>query len=131
MAVPNADYTFYRETYGGSAIAEDEWDGYAAKSVAYLSRLDAMSVVTPYGDDGECAWSMAVCAVAEEYHNLDVAANGGADLPGASVSSASVGSVSVSYDPTFGGAIDLSPAGRERALHDAASLYLHVYLGLC
>ena len=129
MAIPNADYTFYSKVYGGSAIAEDEWKGYAAKAAAYLSRLDALGNVTPYGDDGERAWLMAACAVAEEYHNFDVAANG-ADSCGP-VSSASVGSVSVSYDGTFLGAVDLSPAGRERSLHGAASDYLHIYLGLC
>lgn len=131
MVVPNADYTFYKEAYGGSVIAEDEWEGYASKAAAYLSRLGSLSVVTPYGDDEDQAWSMAACAVAEEYHNFDVAANGGAGMAGGPVSSASVGSVSVSYDSTFGGSIDLSPAGRERALRDAASQYLHVYLGIC
>lgn len=130
MAILNADYTFYKEVYGGSVIAEDKWVGYAAKAAAYLTQLDALSKVTPYGDDEEQAWSMAMCAVAEEYHNFDVAANMSSGESCAPVSSASVGSVSVSYDSSFGGAIDLTPAGQKRALHRAAAQYLHVYAGL-
>lgn len=131
MAILNADHTFYKEVYGGSVIAEDEWVGYVAKSAAYLTRLDELNKVTPYGDDEEKSWSMAMCAVAEEYHNFDVAANMSSSESCAPVSSASIGSVSVSYDRSFGGAVDLTPTGQEHALHRAATQYLHVYAGLC
>ena len=128
MAVPEVAYSYYTGTYGGSAIASEDWAGYAAKAHAYLAKLDTLSKVTPYGGDEAEAWSMALCAVAEQYSNFDAAANagGGAGL----VDSASIGSVSVSYDATFGGAVDLTPAGREASLIDAVRTYLHVYMGV-
>lgn len=122
----NVDHTYYKDVYGGTTIAEDEWSGYASRAEAYLDRIDALSSVTPYGDDDERAWSMALCAVAEEYCNFDIAANSAG-----SVKAASVGSVSETFDATFGGAIDLSPEGQKRNLHDAASRYLHIYVGIC
>ena len=67
---------------------------------------------------------MALCALADKAAELDAAAED------AEVSSVSVGSVSTSYDATRGGSIDLSPAGRERAMLSAVSPWLHVYLGV-
>ncbi len=122
----NVDYTYYKDTYGGTTIPEDEWSGYATRAESYLDRISVLSTVTPYGNDDDRAWSMALCAVAEEYCNFDVAANSAG-----SVKSASVGSVSETFDATYGGAIDLSPNGQKRALHDAASNYLHIYVGIC
>lgn len=126
MALPEVTYAYYAGAYGGSAIAEEDWEGYAAKAAAYLAKLGALHKVTPYGDDADDAWRDALCAVAEQHQTIDVASGAAS---GGAVSSASIGSVSVSYDATFGGAVDLSPAGQARMLLDAATRYLHVYAG--
>lgn len=128
MAIPEVTYAYYTGTYGGSAIEQEDWAGYEAKARSYLAQLDTLSKVTPYGDDGETAWKMALCSLAEQYQNFDIAANGAAN--GGTVQSASIGTVSVSYDTTRNGAVDLSIAGREAALLDAVRNYLHVYMGV-
>ncbi len=124
MAEAAVTYEFYEESFGGSAISEDDWEGYASKAGAYLAKLEALCSVTPYAEKGR---EMALCAVAEQYQNFDVAA--GASGQG-SVKGASIGSVSATYDATAGGAVDLSPAGQRKSLLDAAGLYLHVYAGV-
>lgn len=129
MASLNVPYSYYKEAYGGTLIAEEEWVGYANDASAYLAHLDALSSVTPLGDDDERALNMAICAVAEASHTLDAAASGtSGNGPAKSVS---IGSVSASFDNTFGGAIDLTPDGQKRFMLDAAKKYLHVYVGLC
>lgn len=125
--VPNVDHTYYKDTYGGVTIEEAEWSGYVSKAAAYLDRISSLSSVVPYGDDDERAWSFALCAVADEYCNFDIIANGGGNGP---VSSIKIGEVSTSFDTSRGGSVDLSPSGQERTLHDAASRYLHIYLGI-
>ena len=125
MAVTPVTYAFYTGTYGGSAISSEEWTGYEARARAKLERIEALYKVTELSEDGE---SMAVCAMAEEYRNFDVAANSGGSAGIAK--SLSVGSVSVAYDTTFGGSVDLTPAGQEAALMRAAEAFLHVYRGV-
>ena len=127
MALPEVTYAYYTDAYGGNAIEAEDWTGYEAKARSYLVKLDTLSRVTPYGDE-ETAWKMALCAVAEQYQNFDIAANGAAS--GGAVSSASIGTVSVSYDLTRNGAIDLSIGGREASLLDSVRTYLHVYAGV-
>lgn len=117
------EYSYYTDSYGGQAIEEPEWRGYAAKAAAYLTRLEALCKVTPYGD-AEDALAMAVCALADTYRGFDAAEQR------AAVASCSIGSVSTSYDATLGGSLDLSPAGRETALMQALSLYVHVFAGV-
>jgi len=117
-------YDFYEDSYGGTAIAEDDWEGYAAKAAAYLAKIEAMCSVTPYAENGR---EMAQCAIAEQFQNFDVAA--GVSGQG-TVKGASIGSVNVTYDATAGGAIDLSPKGQRKMLLEAAGLYLHVYAGV-
>lgn len=117
------EYSFYVDTYGGRSIEGADWKRYAVRAAAYLTRLEALCTVTPYGN-GEDSVSLAVCAVADEMHGFDEAERR------ASVSSASIGSVSTSYDATKGGSIDLSPQGRELAMLRAASSYVHVFAGV-
>ena len=117
------DYSFYVETYGGCSIEEADWQRCVARASAYLTRLQTLCTVTPYGY-GEDSLSMAVCAAAEEFHGFDVAGER------ASVASVSVGSVSTSYDATKGGSVDLSPRGRELSLLQAVSLYVHIFAGV-
>lgn len=118
---PSVEYVWYAEEYGGSAIGRDEWPARSRDARGYLRRLCSTARVTPYCAD---SWPMAVCAVADAMADLDAAERK------AAVSSASIGSVSTSWDATRGGSIDLSPAGRERALLDAAKNHLHVYAGV-
>lgn len=118
---PNVEYDWYTGEYGGSAIGREEWPARSRAARAWLRRQCSLSRITPYGAD---SWPMAVCAVADAMAELDAAEKR------AAVSSASIGSVSTSYDATRGGAVDLSPAGRERALLDAAKAHLHVYAGV-
>lgn len=117
------EYSFYVDTYGGRSIEGADWNGYAVRAAAYLTRLEALCTVTPYGN-GEDSVSLAVCAVADELHGFDKAERR------ASVSSASIGSVSTSYDATKGGSVDLSPQGRELAMLRAVSSYVHVFAGV-
>lgn len=118
---PSVEYGWYTGEYGGSAIDREEWPARSRAARVWLRRLCSTARVTPYGAD---SWPMAVCAVADAMADLDAAERK------ASVSAASIGSVSTSYDATRGGALDLSPAGRERALLDAAKAHLHVYAGV-
>ena len=127
MALPEVTYAYYTGTYGGSAIEQGDWTGYEAKARSYLVKLGTRSSVTPYGDE-ETAWKMALCSLAEQYQNFDIAANGAASA--GAVESASIGTVSVSYDLTRNGAVDLSIGGREASLLDAVRNYLHVYVGV-
>ncbi|MCI8469358.1 MAG: hypothetical protein HFJ75_07750 [Eggerthellaceae bacterium] len=114
-------YDFYANEYGGVLIAEEDWRTYAGPAMAYLARLTATCRVTPYAPDGR---ERAVCAAAEALHGLSEAEGR------AAVRSASIGSVSTSYDATRGGAVDLTPKGKAAALLRAVSLYVHVFAGV-
>lgn len=121
--MPAPSHEYYAGTYGGTAIPEAEWASHSTRAAAWLARTEALSTVTPFGDPEECR-AMALCALADKAAELDAAAED------AAVSSVSVGSVGTSYDATRGGSVDLSPAGRERAMLSAVSPWLHVYLGV-
>lgn len=125
MACAPVTYRFYADSYGGSAIAEGDWAGYERRARARLERIEALYRVTALCESAE---SLAICAMAEELHNADVAANSGGGA--GTLRSASIGSVSEAYDATFGGSVDLTPAGQDRALLRAASDFLHVYRGV-
>ena len=117
------EYAFYTDAYGGTAVGEAEWPARASRADAWLMREEALSRMTPLGNPGECR-AMAICALADKGAELEGA------LADARVSSVSAGSVSTSYDATAGGAFDLTPAGRERALRAAIAPWFHVYTGL-
>lgn len=120
---PSVEYSYYAEAYGGTAVTEEEWPRRSSQADAWLLKAESLSRVTPWRDPEECR-AMAICALADRSAELDAAAGD------AAVSSVSVGSVSTSYDATRGGSLDLSPAGRERAMLDAVSPWLHVCLGV-
>ena len=122
MPTPEVTYAFYRDEYGGEAIDPADWGWYAKRAAGYLAALSAKCAVTPLYEGAE---QMAACAVAEEMHNAEVAAEAAGP-----VKSRSIGSVSVTYDATFGGAVDLTPKGQEAALLRAAKRHLNVYAGL-
>lgn len=115
-------YSFYKQTYGGSQIDQASWTYYANRAAAYLRKIAREYTVTVPEDDTD-AEAKAVCAIAETLCSLDLVANG----EGGAVTSAKIGSVSVSYGTAA--EIDLSEKGQKQAIMDAASLYLDIDWG--
>jgi hypothetical protein len=114
-------YGFYVSTYLGSSITEDAFPALAARAQAKLNAYKRKYTVTAASDEAE---AMAVCAMAEVLDYFDAAQNGAG-----AISSASIGSVSVSYGNTAN-AVDLSLRGQERQLYNAACVYLDIYRGV-
>lgn len=113
------DYNFYKSTYMGSSITEQEWPAFCARAEEQLARYKRIYTVTPPEETSE---AMAVCAMAEVVAAIFAAQNGfGA------VASASIGSVSVSYGNAA--SMDLSLKGQSRELYSAACRYLDIYRG--
>lgn len=115
------EYLFYLNTYQGSSIAPEEWPVYEAQAAAKLAKYKQMYTVTAPEADSE---ALAVCAMADAMAYFAAAQNGS----GGAVTSASIGSVSVSYG---GGAssLDLSIRGQEKELYRCACQYLRIYRG--
>ena len=112
-------YEFYKNTYLGGSITEQEWPALSAKAQSQLERYKRIyTVVAP----GEASEGMAVCAIAEVIASIAAAQSGAG-----AVTSASIGSVSVSYGGTS--SLDLSRKGQARELYDAARIYLDIYRG--
>lgn len=112
-------YDFYKNTYLGSSITEQEWPAFAARAQDQLDRYKRIyTVVSP----GESSEAMAVCAMAEAIASIAAAQSGAG-----AVTSASIGSVSVSYGGTS--SLDLSRKGQAKELYDAARIYLDIYRG--
>ena len=119
-------YDFYKDIFMGGSITFEEWPMYEARAREQLERYKRIYTVTA-PKDAPCAEGKAICAMADALAYFVAAQNGG----GGPVSSASIGSVSVSY----GGAsqnngMELSPKGQERELFRCASLYLDIYRGV-
>ena len=105
------DYAFYRDAYLGSQIGEKEFPNVEARAAEYLNYLKHRYQVVSSGAESE---KMAVCALAEGYHNHS--------RRGA-IASASAGSVSVHYRNT--------PAeSLHRDLFRRAGIYLDIYRGV-
>lgn len=113
------DYEFYKSTYLGSSITEQEWPVFRARAEEQLAKYKRIYTVTPPEETSE---AMALCAMAEV-----VAAIAAAQSGTGAVTAASIGSVSVSYGSNA--AIDLSPKGQARELYSAACRYLDIYRG--
>ena len=119
-------YEFYTNMYRGGSIPAQDWMTFEARAAAQLARYKRIYTVTvpEYEPDAEFK---AICAMAEALAYFTAALNG----TGGPVSSASIGSVSVSYaGASGGGAVDLSAKGQERELYRCASLYLDIYRGV-
>lgn len=119
------DYAFYISEYlgdGVNAITECEWDYFSTRAIHQLNQYKRMYTVTAPDEHAE---SMAVCAMAEVFHNVDMVVNGS----GGAVQSASIGSVSVSYGSAAASAVDVSEKGQAKALYRAACLYLDICRG--
>lgn len=117
------DYDFYRAAYGGSSLTADEWCEFGKRAAEQLARYKRIYTVTAPEDDAE---SMAICAMADALAYFTAAQNG----TGGAVSSASIGSVSISYG-NAANAVDLSTKGQARELLRCARLYLDIYRGVC
>lgn len=115
-------YDFYIDAYKGGSITVEEWPMFEARAAEQLARYKRIYTVTVPEKDAE---AMAVCAMADALAYFVAAQNGA----GGAVSSASIGSVSVSYAGAAA-AVDLSPRGQTRELLRCARLYLDIYRGV-
>jgi hypothetical protein len=115
----HADYAYYTDVYFSDAIPEKEFTSFALRAAAQLEQYKRVYTVNSSGEDSE---KKAICAMADAMYCITLAQNG----VGA-VSSASIGSVSVSYANPQG--LDLSAKGQAREIYEAACLFLDIYRG--
>lgn len=112
-------YDFYQNNYLGSSIPEQEWPALSTRAQEQLNRYKRIYTVVAPEENSE---AMAVCAIAEVITSIAAAQSGAG-----AVTSASIGSVSVSYGGVS--TLDLSPKGQSRELYNAARRYLDIYRG--
>lgn len=117
------DYEFYSSVYHGGAIPDDDWAELEARAADQLRRYKRIYTVTAPDEQAE---GMAVCAMAEALHNVDLIVSGDAGA----VQSASIGSVSTSYGSAAATTVDVSEKGQAKALYRAACLYLDICRGV-
>lgn len=115
------DYEFYAANYMGDSIAEQDFPRLAKRAWDQLAQYKRIYEVTAPDEDAE---SMAICAMADTLAYFEAVQNGA----GGSVSSASIGSVSVSYAGA-GNTVDTSQAAQERELYRCACMYLDICRG--
>lgn len=113
------DYAYYTDKYLGNSIPSEEFSFFANRSAAQLEKYKRMYTVNSSGEESEM---MAICAMADAMYSIVLAQNGIS-----TVSSASIGSVSVSYGSPQ--ALDLSAKGQAREIYNAACVYLDIYRG--
>lgn len=118
-----ADYNFYRNDYMGDTISEADFHRLIKRAGDQLARY--RRIYSLDAQEGSKEEGMALCAMAEALCNAESVANEGG------IQSASIGSVSTSYDGAAAKAVDVTPAGVERALFQAARLYIGIYTGVC
>ena len=106
------DFGFYKDTYRGQVLSQEDWDVFSARAQEHMDRFKRIYMVTGQGEE------LAVCAMAEALYSFRDG--------GGAVSSASIGSVSVRYDPCM----DLSAKGQERELFRILRRYMQVYRGV-
>ena len=117
------DYEFYKTGYMGEIIPESEYPRLIRRAEDQFARYRRIYSVST--KQGVTEQDRALCAMAEVLFNAETVANG----EGAA-QSVSVGSVSASYGNTAAQAVDVTPAGVERALFQAARLYVDIYTGV-
>lgn len=94
----NANYTFYSETLGRSAVpTEAEFNLYADDNKMFLKRLVADGIVTEREENG---LDTAVCRMVEIDWLTEQEASGAAAEAAGSVASESINGYSYSYDKT-------------------------------
>ena len=111
------DYSFYTTQYLGDSITGDDFPRLKKRAADQLARYKRMYTVTAPDEEAEM---MAICAMADALYYYETLWN----EPSGNISSASIGSVSVSYN-----GVDASPKAQERELLRCARLYLDVYRG--
>lgn len=116
------DYDFYVNVYRGCSVSCEDWFMLERRASEQLARYKRIYNVTAPEKDSE---RLAVCAMMDAMAYFIAAQNGS----GGAVSSASIGSVSVSYAGAAN-AVDLSPKGQERELLRCARQYLKIYRGV-
>lgn len=115
-------YDFYLGVYNGCSICAGEWPAFEARAVEQLARYKRIYTVMASEKNSE---ALAACAMADALAYFSAVQNG----TGGVVSSASIGSVSVSYGGSAG-CVDMSVKGQERELMRCARLYLDIYRGV-
>lgn len=115
------DYTFYLTRYLGDSISGDDFFRLEKRAAEQLALYKRMYTVTAPDADAE---NMAICAMADALSYYEAVQNG----TGGAVSSAAIGSVSVSYAGA-NSAVDVSQAAQERELYKCARRYLDIYRG--
>ena len=116
------DPNFYEYTYGGCVPAE-EITVFLRRAEDQLKDYKRKYTVTAPEEGSE---AMAICAMADALAYFTAAQNG----TGGVISSASLGSVSVSYSGGAAAVVDLSPKGQEKELYRCACRYLDIYRGV-
>ena len=114
------DYAFYTTQYFGDSIPGDEFYRLAKRAEEQLNIYKRIYTVTAPGVDAE---AMAICAMADALYFYETAQNGA----GGAVSSATIGSVKVSYAGV--NTVDMSQGAQERGLYRAAKRYIDIYRG--
>lgn len=115
------DYTFYTTKYLGDSISGEDFFRLSKRAAEQLALYKRIYRVTAPDADAE---DMAICAMADAMNYYEAVQNGSSGA----VSSATIGSVSVSYAGA-GGAVDVSQAAQERELYKCARRYLDIYRG--
>ena len=114
-----ADFRFYRQVYGGTALGEDTFPEAAARAGDVLRFYARAYQVTGSEEDK----AKAICAMAEAIAYFDAAQNGEGGLR-----YAKVGSVSVSGKGIYS-QVDISASAQEKELYRTAGRYLEIYRG--
>ena len=109
------EFSYYINTYHGSAITEDKWNELALRAEERIKKYENLYTVT-YFEEGNR--DLAICAMAENINAYNEAKNGGA------VSSVSVGSVSTTY-----ASVDTSEATFKKGLLSTLRTYASIYRG--
>ena len=104
-------YEFYTGTYHGGSISPEDWPAAEREARASLERYRRSYTVAAPGPQSE---NMAICAMAEVLCS---------NAQASALSSASIGSVSVSYRAP-------DPKKQKRDLFEAANMYLDIYRGV-
>lgn len=116
------DFVFYIGNYQGCSISEEDFPMFARRAQEQLNRYKRIYTVTAPEETSE---AMAVCAMADALAYFNAVQNG----TGGVLSSASIGSVSISYGGADA-AVDVSPKGQEKELYRCACSYLDIYKGV-
>ena len=116
-------YQFYVDTYQGGSISPEEWPAAEREARATVARYQRIYTVT---EPEPNSLQMAVCAVAEvlvEHAHADSIQEDGA------ISSASIGSVSVSYATPSSTERTESRKSLKKDCYEAARLHIDIYRG--